>query len=151
MAAGGAGIISAHRRSYSSLFAFLTLCLFAALLSGFLIGYYSILVNYYISVGLNNSSTSPDTFITGWGLIATNLAFSCLSCLMSIIGLILAFLGVRGCTPKGMQIDELNTKNISYSQIPPVNTSQIKTVNVPSQIVNSVVQPTTQIRNSRYY
>jgi hypothetical protein len=98
LSAGFAGVISAHRRSYTSIFTFLTLCLLSIFLSGYLIGYYSILLSYYINKNLNKTS---DTMDTSYGLIITNLSFSCASCIFGIIGFITSFLGIGGCRAKG--------------------------------------------------
>lgn len=38
---------------------------------------------------------------TSWGLIGTNLAFSCTSCFFGIVGFLTSFLGIRACTHKG--------------------------------------------------
>ena len=95
-------IISSYRRSYSSVFSFLTTSLFAALFSGYLIGYYTILIKYYQAHNLNDPAIRPETLDTSWGLIGTNLAFSCSSCLFAIIGFLTSFLGIRACTHKGL-------------------------------------------------
>lgn len=67
--AGIAGIISARRQSYKSIFTFHALCWLTLLFSGFLIGYYSVLANYYASRGLRNPNNRPDTMDLSYGKI----------------------------------------------------------------------------------
>ncbi len=51
---------------------------------------------------MNNPDKRPDTMDTSFGLIGTNLAFSCASCLFGLLGFLASFMGIRGCTPKGL-------------------------------------------------
>jgi hypothetical protein len=124
-------------------FAFLSLSLLTALLSGYLIGYYSVLVNYYKRVRNDESAFRPDSMDVSWGLIGTNLAFSCASCLFGILGFLASFLGIRGGTPKGINLEQ-DASRTRTQQVPLVAPPQagppIRTVNVPTQIVNSVPQ-----------
>jgi hypothetical protein len=107
MFAGACGIVSAFRRSYSSLFIFLALSLLSALLGGYLIGYFIILVVYYRSNGYDESAVRPQTMRTTWGLIGTNLALSLAITLFSIVGFVMAFCGIAGCQRKGLHLKKI--------------------------------------------
>jgi len=114
--AGIAGIISAYRRNYTSLFTFLAFSLLTAALSGYLIGYYSILIYYYNVYNYLNWNNRTGTIDTSYGLVTANLALSTLQCLFAILAFVMAFLGINGCSAKGLYLDR--TKN-SYA--PPPN------------------------------
>jgi len=104
--AGIAGIVSYYRRSYANIFLFMTLSLLAHLLAIFLIAYFSILVNYYVSYGINDSSRRSQSMHTSFGLVAANLAFSCVTVLLGCCGFFCACGGIRGCQPKGLHMEE---------------------------------------------
>jgi len=114
--AGICGIVSAYRRSYSSLFSFMTFSLLSALLGGYLIGYYSILIYYYNMFNYLNWNNRTGTIDTSYGLVTANLAFSTLMTLLGIAGFFLSFLGINGCANKGLYLDQV--KN-SYAPPPP--------------------------------
>jgi hypothetical protein len=95
------GIISSYRRSYSTVFSFLTTSLLASIFSGYLIGYYSIIIKYYIKFNLNDANKRPQSMNTSWNLAGTNLGLSCATCIFGIIGFTASFLGIRACTHKG--------------------------------------------------
>ena len=104
--AGVAGLISAFRRSYSSVFTFMTLSLLTFLLSTYLVGYYSVLVNYYNKTGFSDPAKRPATMNTTWGLINFGLAVSCGLVLLGALGFIFGFLGIRGCQAKGLHLED---------------------------------------------
>jgi hypothetical protein len=104
--AGASGLVSAFRRSYSTVFTFMSLSLLSALFSGFLVAYYSVLVNYYISYNLNRAANRPGTMDTTWGLIGFNLAVSIAMVILGVLGFLTGFCGIRGCTRKGLHLDE---------------------------------------------
>ena len=90
MIAGIAGIVSAYRKSYSTVFAFFALSLFSFLLSIFLIIYYSIMLNYYRRLiapfrpdvrilGIKNIGANSG--LISYGATVTNLVF----CVFSLI------------------------------------------------------------------
>jgi hypothetical protein len=105
--AGVCGIVSAYRRSYSSLFSFMTFSLLSSLLGGYLVGYYAILLNYYLTYGFNNWNLRTGTIDTSFGLCATNLAFSMLLVCLGAIGFVMAYLGINGCQAKGLHLDQV--------------------------------------------
>jgi len=106
IAAGISGIVSYFRRSYTSVFLFMSLSLLSMLLGGFLIGYFAILVNYYISYGINDSSKRSQSMNTSFGLVAANLAFSCVIVLLGLCGFCMGCGGIKGCQPKGLHMEE---------------------------------------------
>ena len=99
MIAGIAGIVSAYRKSYSTVFAFFALSLFSFLLSIFLIIYYSIMLNYYRRL---IAPFRPDVRILGIknigadsgpisnGVTGANLAFSVLSLITALLATVYA-------------------------------------------------------------
>jgi hypothetical protein len=104
--AGASGIVSAFRRSYSTVFTFMSLSLLSALFSGFLVAYYSVLVNYYVSFDLHRAVNRPGTMNTTWGLIGFNLAVSIAMVILGFLGFLTGFCGIRGCSSKGLHLDE---------------------------------------------
>lgn len=99
MIAGITGIVSAYRKSYSTVYAFFAFSLFSFLFSIFLIIYYSIMLNYYRkfilpfrpevrvlaikNIGADSGSISN-------GVTGANLAFSVLSLITALIATIYA-------------------------------------------------------------
>jgi len=114
--AGICGIVSAYRRSYSSLFSFMSFSLLTALLSGYLIGYFSVLLYYYNMFGYLYWANRTGTVDTSYGLVTANLALSVIQCIVAIAAFVITFLGINGCAPKGLYLDR--TKN-SYAPPPP--------------------------------
>lgn len=105
--AGASGIVSAFRRSYTTLFVFMSLSLLTTLLAGYLIGYYAVLISYYTSTGLTNPAIRPATMDTTWGLIGFNMAVSCAMVLVGAISFLAAFCGIRGCQAKGLHLSDI--------------------------------------------
>lgn len=114
--AGVAGIISGFRRSYSTLFVFMSLSLLTTLLAGYLVGYYAVLINYYISNGLTNPINRPASMDTSWGLIGFNMAVSCALVTVGTISFLASFFGIRGCTPKGLHLEEIKPRYTESSE-----------------------------------
>jgi hypothetical protein len=104
IAAGISGIISFFRRSYGSIFMFMTLSLLSMLLSLFLIAYFSILVTYYKTKVME--SPRSQTMNTSYGLIGANLAFSCVIFFLGLCGCGLACCGIKGCQKKGLHMEQ---------------------------------------------
>lgn len=100
--AGVVGVTSARRRSYSSVLLFLTLCLLSVFFCAFLIGYYSVLVNYYNTFNYMGPGHAQ-TLNTSFGIIVTNLTVSIILTVLALIGAILACLGIGACSGKGMR------------------------------------------------
>jgi hypothetical protein len=100
--AGISGIVSYYRRSYSTIFLFMSLSLLSGLFGIYLITYYSILVNYYSNKNLDMATNRSQTMDTSWALICTSLALSCCLVPIGLAGFILGFLGVRGGERKGL-------------------------------------------------
>lgn len=113
--AGAAGIISYYRRSYSTVFVFMSLSLLSVFFAFYLIGYYSILVNYYNTKNWHLEENRSETMTTSWFMILANLGLSCLLALTGITGFILGFLGVRGCQPKGLHLED---RYVPYAERP---------------------------------
>jgi len=103
--AGMAGIVSNYRRSYTTIFLFMALSLTSMLLAGFLIGYFAVLVNWYVSVGVTGANR-PESVNTSFGLIGSNLAFSIVILILGFFGFIFGCGGIRGCEPKGLHLEE---------------------------------------------
>ena len=106
--AGAFGLISSYRRSYASIFIFLTLSLLSTIFCGFLIIYYSIVVSYYNTISLNILAYTSDSINTAYGFACTNFFLTVVSLLFSIFSIVSCLLGIKGFTPKGM--DEVNEK-----------------------------------------
>lgn len=99
MIAGITGIVSAYRKSYSTIFAFFALSLFSFLLSIFLIIYYSIMLNYYRRLLapfrtdvriLAVRNIGADSGPISNGVTGANLAFSVLSLVTALLATIYA-------------------------------------------------------------
>ena len=107
MFAGVAGLISSFRRSYSSLFTFMSLSLLSFLFGGYMIAYYAILLAYYLTTAASLGSTyvRSGTENTSFGLIIFNLALSSLICLFGLAGFVIGMVGIRGGTAKGLHLE----------------------------------------------
>ncbi len=104
--AGLTGLISAYRRSYSTVFLFMSLSLLSALFGGYLIGYYAVLISYYNANGLYDQNRRPSTMNTTWGIMWFNLAASIAITLLGGAAFLIGFIGIRGCSPKGLHLEE---------------------------------------------
>ena len=113
--AGVVGVVSYFRRSYSSLFLFMSLSLLTWLLSCYLIAYYSILLNYYLSYRWDLRENRSQTMDTSYGLIAANLAQSCLLLILGFTGFILGAYGIRAFQSKGLHLEE---EYVPYAEDP---------------------------------
>ncbi len=107
--AGASGIISYYRRSYSTLFVYMSLSLLTTLFGGYLIAYYSILINFYMTYSWNVGSNRSQTMDTSWALMATNLALSCSIVLFGIVGFLLGVCGIKAGTTKGLHLEDQYT------------------------------------------
>ena len=84
----------------------MSLSLLSALLGGYLIGYFSILMNYYITFNWHIQSNRSQTMDTSFSLIGTNLALSCAIVIFSILGFLFSFCGIRAGRAKGLHLEE---------------------------------------------
>jgi hypothetical protein len=96
--AGLAGIVSAFRRSYTTVYTFYAFSLMSLLLTSFLIVYYAILISYYQNytargVQIWNANNRPDSADYSYGIAGTNLALSILTIIISLIAVIAAVNG----------------------------------------------------------
>lgn len=115
--AGVVGVVSFFRRSYSTLFLFMSLSLLTSLLSCYLIAYYSILINYYLSYGWNVKENRSQTMDTTWGLIGANLAQSCALFIFGFLGFIFGAYGIRAFQSKGLHLED---KYVPYAEDPAI-------------------------------
>lgn len=106
MFAGISGLVSAYRRSYSTLFVFMSLSLLSSLFGAYLVGYYAVLINWYSSSGLLDFNKRPATMNTAWALMNFNLAVSCAITLLGAFAFLICFIGIRGCSPKGLHLED---------------------------------------------
>lgn len=124
MIAGFTGIISAVRKSYTTIFSFFTFCLLCILLPIFLLIYYAIIINYYINyipsqnpgVEYWNLYNRPDAADYSYGLAATNLAISALTMIVALVGLIFACIAGKICLRQKTFADYFgNIKSYPYT------------------------------------
>ena len=103
--AGVVGIISYYRRSYTSLILFMTLCLLSVGFCGYLIGYFSVLVNYYNRLNYM-APGHAQTVDTSFGIIVANLVISIILTILAAIAALLAALALSLCRHKGLHFDK---------------------------------------------
>jgi hypothetical protein len=104
--AGISGLVSSYRRSYSTVFVFMSLSLLSSLFGAYLIGYFSVLLSYYLSYRLQDPTRRPATMNTTWALVGFNLFVSCVITLLGAISFVVSLIGIRACSPKGLHLEE---------------------------------------------
>jgi ABC-type dipeptide/oligopeptide/nickel transport system permease component len=90
---GIVGIISGCRKSYTILYSYYALLVLSILMPIFLIVYYSIMIAYYQKFSTNkqpsaemwNVNNRPDTGDQSYALVASNLALSCATFVLSLV------------------------------------------------------------------
>ncbi len=113
--AGLTGVVSYYRRSYSTVFVFMTLSLMSSFFSLYLITYYAILVAVYISKGWDIQANRSQTMDTSFTMIVVNLSLSCFIFVLGLISFLIAVFGIRAGQPKGLHLEK---KYVPYAEKP---------------------------------
>jgi hypothetical protein len=105
MITGIIGLISGFRKSYSLIYSFYSSALISMFVLIFLIVNYSIIIQYYYRFKSNlnpnaeifRPSNRPDSADASFGIVATNLAISILTCLVAFFGVVVSFVAGEIC------------------------------------------------------
>lgn len=111
IAAGGLGILSGTRSTYSSAFVFFVLCLCNSLLTIFLVVYYAIHVNWQLNHN-GTLRTTNEASIIDYTLGVVMLALSCFNLLLSFLTTIYVGLALSICCGSKGYLEALQNKPI---------------------------------------
>ncbi|CAF0833971.1 unnamed protein product [Rotaria sordida] len=104
---GMIGILAGFRGTYTSIFGFFTMSVVSALFAIYLIVYFTFIISFYRTNGMDKSSNRTTFESVSYGLASTQLTISLINFIISILSAIFAGRAISLCVDKSISEDDI--------------------------------------------